>query len=65
MHMLRACHAALQAPGGGCAGGGSGDDLAVHCFEITPLGSRLGLVQASSCMRVWLAGVVGCETKRM
>lgn len=39
MQMLRACHAALQAPG---ATHGS---LAVHCFEITPLGTRLGLVQ--------------------
>jgi len=47
MHMLRACNAALQAPGASCAGsgGGVGADLAVHCFEITPLGSRLGLVQ--------------------
>ncbi len=40
MQLLRACHAALQHPSDGREGG-----LAVHCFEVTPLGPRLGLVQ--------------------
>lgn len=40
MQLLRACHAALQHPGAARDGA-----LAVHCFEVTPLGARLGLVQ--------------------
>lgn len=50
MQFLRACHSALQAPGGG----GSRrhpSGPAVHCFEVAPLGSRVGLVQ-------WVEGTV-------
>ena len=56
MQLLRACHAAMQAPGGGGgayagnaggsgSGGGGGGGPEVHCFEVTPMGSRVGLVQ--------------------
>lgn len=49
MQLLRACHSVLQAPGAAAGGGlGAGDSrLAIHCFEVTPLGARVGLVQVS------------------
>ena len=44
MQVLRACRAALQAPAA-AGGDGPASGPAVHCFEVTPLGPRLGLVQ--------------------